>query len=222
MDRIFDKVRIIPEHKPDDLSRSGTTIIGLTGGAGSGKSEVAAVFEELGLPVVYADRVGHELLEDKEVMVALRDAFQDTIFTGERVDRAKLRKRVFGDPEARYILNRIVHPRMAQRIESWCRELAGHGHRIIIIDGALLCEDGCKTDFLDGLIVVDSDQENRVERLVQKRGLTQQEAEMLVQAQADPKRKLTLADWIIENNRTLEDLRAAARALVKEIAEYAR
>lgn len=214
---------IIPREKPAELQEQDFAIYGLTGGAGSGKSEVARVLEQHNLPVIYADRVGHELIAPHGAAEqAVRTAFGEAILTDGVIDRKKLGKIVFSDPEARRILNCIVHPLLASEIAVRCLALAKSGHHRVVIEGALLCENLEKSSFLDRLIVVHSDRETRIRRLMEKRSMSRDDAIRLMESQTDPVAKLTLADWIIENNTSLEELRQKAQALAEEIFGNAR
>ncbi|HOJ34446.1 MAG TPA: dephospho-CoA kinase [Candidatus Hydrogenedentes bacterium] len=217
------QTHIIPQEKPAKLREMNFSIYGLTGGAGSGKSEVARVLEHYNLPVIYADRVGHELIAPQGAAEqAVRAAFGDAILTNGVIDRKKLGKIVFADSKARYTLNSIVHPLLAREIERRCFALAEAGHRKVVIEGALLCENLEKSPFLDRLIVVHSDRELRIKRLMDKRSLSRDDAIRLIESQTDPVAKLTLADWVIENNFSLEELRQKAQALAEEIVGDAR
>lgn len=217
------QTHIIPHEKPAELREIHFSIYGLTGGAGSGKSEVARVLEQHNLPVIYADRVGHELIAPGGAAEqAVRTAFGDVILTDGVIDRRKLGKIVFEDSKARYTLNSIVHPLLAGEIERRCLALAESGHLVAVIDGALLCEDLKRSAFLDRLIVVHSDREIRIKRLMDKRSMSREDAIRLIESQTDPVAKLTLADWVIENNSSLEELRQKAQALAEEIVGDAR
>ena len=213
---------IVPAEKPIDLQRAGFRIYGLTGGAGSGKTEAARVIEECGIPVISADAIGHELIAPGGAAEeAVRAAFGESVLSGGVIDRSKLGARVFADVEARRRLNKIVHPLIARTIEERCRRLAKQGCRMAVIDAALLCEDGRKGTFLDGLIMVHCDRETRIQRLMRQRSWTREQAVERADAQTPPERKLPWADWVIDNTGTLDALRADARALAEEISGHA-
>jgi dephospho-CoA kinase len=209
---------LTPSEKPETLRD--VRIIGLTGGTGSGKSETARVFVHHGLPVLNADRIGHELLGVGGPAVdALVQSFGQDVLTNGAINRAALAEKVFGDAEALAELNAVMHPLISERILRRCEALVEKGYRLVVLDAALLCEDGAKEAFLDGLVVVDSPEETRIQRLMEHRGWSREEAQRRVQSQTDPQVKRPLADWILENNGSLEELREQAADLAKELTE---
>ncbi len=199
-------------------SEKQTRIIGLTGGTGSGKSEVAKVFLNHGIPVINADQIGHELLyPGGAAETAVMDAFGDSICTNGAIDRKKLGNLVFGDPRLLNQLNALVHPLIKREVVRRCAKCIEEGHDLIIIDAALLAEDRQKSNFLDGLIVVHCLREVRIRRLIEQRGLTREEAVKRVQAQTPPECKLPLADWVIENNGSLAELQSKTELIIEEL-----
>ena len=197
-------------------------VYGLTGGMGCGKSEVARVFRDRGIPVIDADRLGHEAIAPGgEAEQAVREAFGEGIVTAGAIDRRKLGPLVFGDDKARARLNALVHPIIRKRIEERCRELRDQGHKAVVIDAALLAEDGVMPACLTGLILVTASEETRIERLMASRGLSREEAARRLAAQTPPERKRPLANHVIDNEATLEALRARARELADDILKEA-
>lgn len=195
-------------------------IIGITGGTGAGKSEAARRFEELGFPVIDADRIGHELLEPGgEAVSAVLEAFGPEILTAGRIDRKKLGARVFADPEARQGLNAIAHPCIKHAIKRRVQALAAQGYRTVILDAALIAESGEREACLDGLILVTSPEALRIQRLMKSRGLTRKEAVARIRAQTPPEKKLALADWVLDNEGSVADLRRRVERLAMELKD---
>ena len=193
-------------------------VIGLTGGTGSGKSEAAERFEELGFPIINADVVGHELIAPGgEAESGVMEAFGDEVVTDGRIDRAKLGARVFADPGARSRLNAIVHPRIKREIKRRIRALEEEGHETVVIDAALIAESGEREPCLDGLIVVTCPEEIRARRLMQARGLTRDAVMDRIRSQTPPEQKLALADWVLDNEGGIEDLRRGVDRLASEL-----
>jgi len=193
-------------------------VYGLTGGMGCGKSEVARVFRERGIPVIEADRLGHEAIAPGgEAEQAVREGFGEGIVTEGAIDRRKLGSLVFADSEARARLNALVHPVIHRRIKERCRQLGDQGYRAAVVDAALLAEDGRAPDCLAGLILVTASEETRMERLMASRSLSREEAAQRLAAQTPPERKRPLAGHVIENEDTLEVLRARAREIADHI-----
>ena len=112
------------------------------------------------------------------------------------------------DAAARRRLNAIVHPLVARVVADRCAALAGQGHETVIVEAALLAENGVREAWLDGLIVVTCPAEARRQRLVEQRGMTPGQAQQRIDAQTPPETKAALADWFIENEGTLDDLEA--------------
>ena len=195
-------------------------IYGLTGGIGSGKSEVARRLVELGIPVIDADIVGHEILgPGGSAATAVIAAFGQTILPEGRIDREKLASMVFDDDAARRKLNAIVHPVIARNIAERCAELVQQGHSSIVIEATLLAEDGQREPWMNGLILVLSSEDLRLSRLVRSRGMDPVDARKRMAAQTPPEKKASLADWVIENNGTLDELCAATDAVADAIRD---
>lgn len=197
-------------------------VYGLTGGTGSGKSEAARRFAELGFPIIDADTVGHDVIApggaaEQEAVAA----FGPEIVTNGAIDRAKLGAIVFRDEASRKKLNAIVHPAIRMTIAMRCATLAEQGHGVAIIDAALIAENGKKEDFLAGLIVVVCPEEERIRRLVAHRGIDAAEARRRIAAQTPPDAKLALADWVIDNSGTMEQLYAQIDKIAGAIGHHA-
>lgn len=196
-------------------------IYGLTGGTGSGKSEAGRRFSELGIPVIDADAIGHEVIApggaaEKDVIAA----FGEDIVSHGAIDRAKLGARIFADNAARRRLNGLVHPAIRMEIAARCAELAEKGSPIAIIDAALIGENGRRDEFLSGIILVLCPEEERVRRLVRSRGLSEDEARRRVASQTPPEAKLAIADWVIENKGTLEKLYTEVDRIADELRRH--
>lgn len=193
-------------------------VYGLTGGIASGKSEAANRFIELGFPVVDADAVGHALIAPGgEAEADIVATFGTNVLTYGRIDRKKLGALVFSDARALRQLNTIVHPPLKRIILEQSAALANRGFEAVIINAAILADSGVKEAWLDGLILVMSREEERHRRLVELRGMTSEDAWNRIHAQTPPETKATLADWIIENDGTLDELRARVDAVAGQI-----
>ena len=196
-------------------------IIGLTGGIGSGKTEVGRRLETHGFPVINADHVGHELLSPEHPIAhCVIDAFGQDILENGKIDRKKLGALVFGDKQALERLNGIMHPELKQEIRRRCDLYDQQGHSIIIVDAAILGENGMLDPWLDGLILVLADMETRVHRLTEVRGMTENEARARIAAQVPPEQKRPLATHVLENNGSLKDLYTDVDMLAKELTAH--
>jgi dephospho-CoA kinase len=182
-------------------------LIGLTGGVASGKSTVSRILQEEGAYVIDADQIARELVTPNSpvsqelVRVFGKDILQQDGF----VDRKKLAARIFLDPEQRGLLNRILHPRIRETI---CRRIREVGKAdpgaMVIVDAALLIEVGWHRE-VDDVIVVTSRAEQQIERLKERDGLAPEQAQRILAAQMAQEEKLTVADFVISNEGSLEE-----------------
>ncbi len=210
---------LIPRRKNSVLQKSGMRIYGLTGGMGSGKTEAARVFREKGIPVIDADRIGHMLIApggkaEEDIIRAFGEVFRHK---NGGIDREKLGALVFSNREALKKLNAIVHPLISREIEQRCEALAAQRHPFVVIDAALLAEPGEGKGFLDGLIVVYCGEEERIRRLMRYRGLSREDITARLRLQTPPEVKLNQADWIVENQDSLEVFQKRILALIGEL-----
>ena len=182
-------------------------LIGLTGGIGSGKSTVSAALSERGAVVVDADVIVHELQQPgTAVFEEMVERFGDGIVAPDgSLDRAAVAAIVFDDPEALADLGAIVHPRVHEEIERRVAEQADTDN-VVVLDIPLLGEAGWPG--LVGTIVVDLDPDVAVERLVAQRGLDEHDARARIARQISREERLSLADAVVDNTGTPEDLAA--------------
>lgn len=198
-------------------------LVGLTGGIGSGKSTVAARLAEHGVPVVDADAVAREIVEPGEpALDELVAHFGDGILTEDgRLDRAGLASLAFVDDEQRAALNAITHPRITERIQSRIRQLEADGAPLVVLDHPLLLEFD-PTGRVDTVVVVLAPEEVRVQRLVEQRGLDEQDVRARMRAQVDDDARRAAADHVIDNDRDLDTLLARTDTLLEALREAAR
>ncbi len=193
-------------------------LVGLTGGIGSGKSTVATRLAEHGVPVVDADQVAREIVEPGEQ--ALDDLvahFGERILDADgRLDRAGLAKLAFVDEEQRAALNAITHPRIAERIDSRLQQLEDEGVEIAVLDHPLLLE-GDPTGQVDTIVVVLAPEDVRVRRLVEQRGLDEDDVRARMRAQVSDEVRRNVADHVIDNDGDLEVLRGRTDALLARL-----
>ncbi|HOE65352.1 MAG TPA: dephospho-CoA kinase [Candidatus Hydrogenedentes bacterium] len=192
---------------------------GITGGAGSGKTEAAKRFAALGFSVFDADALGHEIIAPGGAAEsAVLEAFGDAILTDGGIDRAKLGALVFQDSAARERLNAIMHPLIHDEVFRRAALLKGdRGEAPVIVDAALLAENGRKEPWMDGLILVLCSREERLRRLVTRRGLSPVQANQRMDAQSPPEKKLALADYVIHNEGSVEALWDQVDAIAKAV-----
>jgi len=186
-------------------------LIDLTGGIGSGKSAVATRLAELGAIVIDADAIAREVVEpgtDGLVQVVAEFGPDVLTATGE-LDRAALGRLVFADPQRRQALERIIHPRVRARSAEIVSTAPDDA--VVVNDIPLLVETGQAKNF-PLVIVVLAAEDVRVARLVRDRGMTEDDARARIAAQATDEQRREVADIVIVNDGTLEDLRVAVDA----------
>jgi dephospho-CoA kinase len=188
--------------------------IGLTGGIGSGKSTVAKILEELGAVVIHADAVGHEIyLPHTEAWRRVTEAFGPGILKPDQtVDRQRLGAVVFKDPEALKRLNAIVHPLMFAEIERRIRLLrAGGATQPIVVEAAILIEANW-LPLVDEVWLVVASREAVIERLANQRGLLPEGVARRIDAQLKDAERRRIAQVVIENAGSLDQLRARVQS----------
>ena len=185
--------------------------VGLTGGVGSGKSTVSARLAELGAVVIDADAIAREVVEPGTPgLAAVVERFgKDVLDADGRLDRPKVAAIVFNDDAARADLNAIIHPLVGQRTGELMAAAAPGD--IVIYDVPLLVESDMAAGF-EVVIVVETDPELRVKRLEQ-RGMPEADARARIAIQATDAQRRAVADELIENNGTRDELIAAVDAV---------
>ena len=194
--------------------------VGLTGGIGAGKSEVSRLLVEHGAVLIDADRIAREVVEPGTPgLAAVVDAFGEEILTADgALDRPKLGSLVFADPEQLAVLNAIVHPLVGAR----SRELeeAAAVDAVVVHDVPLLTENGL-APLYDLVIVVDASPETQLDRLVDRRGMTAQDARARMAAQAPRERRREIADIVIDNDVPLDALRRRVEDVWSQLEDRA-
>ncbi|MEV6981934.1 dephospho-CoA kinase [Sphaerisporangium sp. NPDC051017] len=181
--------------------------IGLTGGIGSGKSEVSRRLAGHGAVVIDADKIAREVVEPGTSGLALVvEEFGPGVLREDgTLNREKLGQIVFPDPEKLKRLNAIVHPRVGERMAELQRRAPADA--VVVYDVPLLAENGLAPMY-DLVIVVDAPDEVRLERLVSLRGMAREDALARIRAQASREDRLKIADIVVVNEGGLGDLDA--------------
>ena len=195
-------------------------LVGLTGGIGAGKSTVARLLSERGAVVIDADSIVRELQRPgTDVFKAIVERFgSHVVATDGSLDRERLADRVFRDDDARSALNAIVHPAVYAVMAERIAELKD-GDQVVVLDLPLLAESGGGGDGMDAVVVVEADQDARVARVVAERGLDPEDVRARMAVQASPEQREALADVVIWNNGSPDDLRAEVDALWDRLLE---
>ena len=188
----------------------GRAVVGVVGLPGAGKSTVASLLARRGAHLMDVDRLGHELLEKgTQEYARLLEGFGDRILSEDgTIDRDRLGQLVFEDPELLDALNKIVHPRLIEKIRSLIdrhRRKEIGSEPILVIDAALLVEWGM-ADEVDVLVGVVAPTELRARRLRSLRGWTMEELKKREEAQCPEEQKVAVAALVVDNRGTLDDL----------------
>ena len=177
--------------------------VGLTGGIGSGKSLVAKIFETLGIPVYYADDAAKNLMNTNEELKKeiIKNFGEDSYSNGE-LNRNYIASIVFNDKEKLELLNSITHPATILDAEEWIKKITesrGQTTPYIIKEAALLFESGANKN-LDFVIGVDAPLPLRIERVMNRDGITKEEIMKRITRQMNEDEKMKLCDFVITNN----------------------
>ena len=201
-------------------------VIGLTGGIGTGKSEVSRLLGELGAKIIEADKVAHEAYEPgtpgwREVVEAFGEGVLDA---DGRIDRKRLGGIVFDDEQARERLNGIIHPIVRRLLEERIAELERQGARVAVIEVPLLVEaikqQSRWTQMLDEIWVVTAPEDQAVARVRARSGLDEKAIRARIGSQATERERIEYADAVIDNSGSLEGLRREVTNLWRERAPH--
>ena len=193
-------------------------LIGLTGGIATGKSTVAQILTELGVAVVDADALAHEVTAPGGEAVAAigHELGGEFIRPDGSLDRPRLAERVFADDALRARLNAIIHPRVRRRMMERVAALELGGADVIVLDVPLLLEAGQAYD-VDTVWLVYAPEPVQIARLMARNGLTRDQAVLRVHAQMPIEAKRRLADVVIDNTQDRVALRRQVEALYREL-----
>ena len=190
-------------------------IVGLTGGIGSGKSEAAASFAELGAAVIDTDVVAHELTAPGgAAMAAIQSAFGAAVIAENgALDRTAMRHLVFTDAAAKARLESILHPLIRAECQRRCDGELARGAPYALLVVPLLVESGAYRSRVSRVVVVDCAESTQIARVMARSGLSREEVQRIVAAQATRAERLAAADDILNNDADISGLRGQVAAL---------
>ncbi|MBX3226928.1 MAG: dephospho-CoA kinase [Labilithrix sp.] len=195
-------------------------LFGLTGGIASGKSAVAARLRERGVPVIDADKLARDAVAPgTDGLAAIVKRFgAEVLLPDGSLDRKKLGAIVFGDEEKRKALNAIVHPQVTLLTFAASKAYRDEGEALVAYEAALIVENGV-ADAFRPLVVVAAPEAVQLARIVQRDGLTEEEARARIAAQMPLAEKIATADYVIENTGSLADLERRTDEVLASLCE---
>ena len=189
-------------------------IVGLTGGIGSGKSTVARMFAELGVPVYFADDEAKKLMVTSESLIAgIKKRFGEKAYDESGLNTRYLAEVVFKDKESLKVLNQMVHPAVEKHFRGW---VSNQDAAYVIQENPLLFEKN-KQDQYDIVVLVTAPTEMRIDRVRARDGSARSEVEARIQNQMDQNYKVKYADYVVENAGDLASCRETVNAIHKNI-----
>ena len=194
-------------------------LIGLTGGIGSGKTAVSDLLGGHGAGIIDTDKISHQITAaDGTAIPLITKAFgAEFIDPQGALDRPKMRSVVFKDPSARQVLERITHPLIQEETAKQALELAKSGVPYLVFVVPLLIESGFWTKLIDYLVVVDCLEETQIQRVMHRNNMTRSDVENILKVQTSRNTRLTLANAVIENQGSLDELKPAVLKLHQQL-----
>lgn len=201
------------------MADSRTFVVILTGGIAAGKTTVSDLFAQRGVPVIDTDQIAHEIVEPGQpALKQIAEAFGPEFLGADgRLDRKKMRNAIFSSPQQKTRLEGILHPaivaeadhRIAQIDAPWC---------ILVVP--LLTETSL-LPWTDHVLVVDVEESVQIERVMTRDNISQQQAQSILAAQPSRRQRLALADDILDNSGSLEQLKTVVNELQRKYATLA-
>lgn len=193
-------------------------IIGLTGGIGTGKSMVSQLLARLGTIIIDADKIGHEaFVRDCEVRKEIVATFGKKVISASGdIDREKLGSIVFGNPDARARLNRIMHPRMYDTVKTQLEEYRNQGVRVVMLEAPLLLEAGW-TSLVEEVWVTTAPEPVVLQRLAERAGFSKAESLTRIHSQIPSEERIKQADVLIDTDCSFDELKEKVRLLWQKL-----
>lgn len=188
--------------------------IGITGSIACGKSTVSDYLYSLGYKVVDCDKLSHEVIKKGRVAYyeVVYHFSQDILLKNREINRKKLGEIVFDDPEKRKLLESIIHPKVQKALKRYRQD------PLVFVEVPLLYETHMEKDFFK-VIVVECTKENQIERLMARNDLTRESAKKRIDLQMPIEDKVKLADYVVKNDQSIEDIKGQLDKILKNIIE---
>lgn len=187
--------------------------VAVTGGIGAGKSTFCRFLSEMNYPVINADRIAKEiLLTDTGVKQKIIKIFGENSYTSDGINTAYLAEKVFSDEEKVKKINSIVHPPTIKKINYLISESL-EKTTIVFVEAALIYEAEME-DLFDYVVLISADEEVRINRIIERENVTEEEIRERMENQLPEKTKRELADFVFDNNDSIEDLKIKSKILI--------
>ncbi|AQX53525.1 dephospho-CoA kinase [Priestia flexa] len=195
-----------------------TIVVGLTGGIASGKSTVSAIFREMNIPVIDADQIAKEVVQNGRVAYSkIVEAFGKEILQEDlEINRAALGQIIFHNEQERQKLNSIVHPEVRSEMLKQKEQLIAEQYQLVVLDIPLLFESKL-TYLVDQVIVVHVNELVQLERLQKRNNLSKEDALARIKSQLPLTEKAKMADFIIDNNGSIDETKEQVIKLVSKL-----
>ena len=191
-----------------------TFVVVLTGGIASGKTAISQLFVQRGVPVIDTDQIAHEIVEPGQpALKRIAEAFgQEFLNEKGRLDRKKMRNAIFSDPGLKDRLEGILHPAIAAEVDQRVAQIDAPWCLLVV---PLLKERGL-FQWIDHVLVVDVKESVQIERVMQRDSITREQAQSILDAQPSRRERLAMADDILDNSGSLEELEARVDKLYRK------
>lgn len=191
-------------------------ILGLTGGIGTGKSTVANMLKEKGIPVVDTDLISREVIQYPEIIEKIKLEISNEVFDfNNKLNRKKMSEIVFENQEKLKKLNEIMHPEILKKMWKEVEKLK-KDYKIIVVDIPLLFEINMEKE-VDKILLIYASKEIQLKRIMERDGRTREEAIKIINSQMPLYKKREKSDYIIQNNDSLEKLEKSLDKIVQKL-----
>jgi dephospho-CoA kinase len=187
-------------------------VVGLTGLMGSGKSLVAECFRQLGVSIIDTDVIAHTITKNGGVAIPfIKDTFGDEFIVAQALDRSKMRNLIFSNPNAKDLLEGILHPLILVEVKQQLKEITNSIYVIVVVP--LLFKVPRYMELVERTIFVDCEEDILIKRVIDRSGLNSATIKTMLKAQIEREQQLNLADDILDNNKSKEDLEQQIKLL---------
>jgi dephospho-CoA kinase len=197
------------------MNKAKSNVAALTGAIATGKSVVSNyLLKNFGFVVIDADKIGHEVLEDTDIIGIIREEFGETVIREGAVNREKLGRIVFSDPSKLMLLNSIVHPRLFSKAQQMIEAIPSS--RPVIFEAAVLIEAGWHKYF-DKIIITTCSPDIQIKRIVARDGISEADALKIIASQISYDERYAFADYIVDTSEGLENITVSLDEIANDL-----